>query len=386
MMWKQAGSQETRCSPLAQTRCADSHQANLQHGPPDLEKLFRQVIAKGFRLAGRRRQDPSSLPPKPVLSTLLPIVLVVSGLWGVSGFYTIGEAERGVVTRLGKYSHLVEPGLNWHPSLIDRVTAVNVASVKELAATGSMLTADENVVRVEMNVQYRVVDPVRYLYSVVNAEDSLRQATDSALRGVIGRSTMDRVLTEGRTIVRSETQREIEQTMLPYQMGLTVLDVNFQAARPPEEVKAAFDDAIAARENREQYVREAEAYANEVQPRANGQAQRILEDARAYKTRTVLEAEGESSRFNKILPEYHAAPKVTKQRLYLETMEKILAHTPKVLTGQQGNTVTLLPLEQLLKYQEKAQTPSKREAGSPTNDRSGSTIDDFSRQGGRDNG
>ncbi|WP_092671748.1 FtsH protease activity modulator HflK [Rosenbergiella nectarea] len=386
MMWKQAGSQETRCSPLAQTRCADSHQANLQHGPPDLEKLFRQVIAKGFRLAGRRRQDPSSLPPKPVLSTLLPIVLVVSGLWGVSGFYTIGEAERGVVTRLGKYSHLVEPGLNWHPSLIDRVTAVNVASVKELAATGSMLTADENVVRVEMNVQYRVVDPVRYLYSVVNAEDSLRQATDSALRGVIGRSTMDRVLTEGRTIVRSETQREIEQTMLPYQMGLTVLDVNFQAARPPEEVKAAFDDAIAARENREQYVREAEAYANEVQPRANGQAQRILEDARAYKTRTVLEAEGESSRFNKILPEYHAAPKVTKQRLYLETMEKILAHTPKVLTGQQGNTVTLLPLEQLLKYQENAQTPSKREAGSPTNDRSGSTIDDFSRQGGRDNG
>ncbi|SEQ14249.1 membrane protease subunit HflK [Rosenbergiella nectarea] len=385
-MWKQAGSQETRCSPLAQTRCADSHQANLQHGPPDLEKLFRQVIAKGFRLAGRRRQDPSSLPPKPVLSTLLPIVLVVSGLWGVSGFYTIGEAERGVVTRLGKYSHLVEPGLNWHPSLIDRVTAVNVASVKELAATGSMLTADENVVRVEMNVQYRVVDPVRYLYSVVNAEDSLRQATDSALRGVIGRSTMDRVLTEGRTIVRSETQREIEQTMLPYQMGLTVLDVNFQAARPPEEVKAAFDDAIAARENREQYVREAEAYANEVQPRANGQAQRILEDARAYKTRTVLEAEGESSRFNKILPEYHAAPKVTKQRLYLETMEKILAHTPKVLTGQQGNTVTLLPLEQLLKYQENAQTPSKREAGSPTNDRSGSTIDDFSRQGGRDNG
>ncbi|WP_241571634.1 FtsH protease activity modulator HflK [Rosenbergiella nectarea] len=386
MMWKQAGNQETRCSPSAQTRCADSHHANLQHGPPDLEKLFRQVIAKWFRLSGRRRQDPSSFPPKPVLSTLLPIVLVVSGLWGVSGFYTIGEAERGVVTRLGKYSHLVEPGLNWHPSLIDRVTAVNVASVKELAATGSMLTADENVVRVEMNVQYRVVDPVRYLYSVVNAEDSLRQATDSALRGVIGRSTMDRVLTEGRTIVRSETQREIEQTMLPYQMGLTVLDVNFQAARPPEEVKAAFDDAIAARENREQYVREAEAYANEVQPRANGQAQRILEDARAYKTRTVLEAEGESARFTKILPEYHAAPKVTKQRLYLETMEKILAHTPKVLTEQQGNTVTLLPLEQLLKYQENAKTPSKREAGSATNDRSGSSIDDFSRQGGRDNG
>jgi len=312
--------------------------------------------------------------------------LILPGLWAVSGFYTIGEGERGVITRLGKYSHLVDPGLNWRPALIDRLTAVNVASVKELAATGSMLTADENVVRVEMNVQYRVVDPMRYLYSVVNAEDSLRQATDSALRGVIGRSTMDRVLTEGRTIVRSETQREIEQTILPYQMGLAVLDVNFQAARPPEEVKAAFDDAIAARENREQYVREAEAYANEVQPRANGQAQRILEDARAYKTRTVLEAEGESARFNKILPEYRAAPTITKQRLYLETMEKILAHTPKVLSGQQGNTVSLLPLEQLWKQRGHVPNEVKSLPGNLSNDRQKSSLSRYSRQGGRNNG
>ena len=312
--------------------------------------------------------------------------MILPGLWAVSGFYTVGEGERGVVTRLGKYSHLVDPGLNWRPLFIDRVIAVNVASVKELAATGSMLTADENVVRVEMNVQYRVVDPVRYLYSVVNAEDSLRQATDSALRGVIGRSTMDRVLTEGRTVVRSETQREIEQTMLPYQMGLAVLDVNFQAARPPEEVKAAFDDAIAARENREQYVREAEAYANEVQPKANGQAQRILEDARAYKARTVLEAEGESARFNKILPEYRAAPKVTKQRLYLETMEKILARTPKVFMGQQGNTLSVLPLEQLLTQQDPAQALPKIRARSPTIEPNESTVGNYSRQGGRNNG
>jgi len=386
MMWKQAGSQETRCSALAQNSGADSQQPSLQHGPPDLEKLFRHAIAKWFTLSGRRRQGSSPSPSTPAFSMLIPVALILPGLWAVSGFYTIGEGERGVITRLGKYSQLVDPGLNWRPALIDRVTAVNVASVKELAATGSMLTADENVVRVEMNVQYRVVDPVRYLFSVVNAEDSLRQATDSALRGVIGRSTMDRVLTEGRTIVRSETQREIEQTMLPYQMGLAVLDVNFQAARPPEEVKAAFDDAIAARENREQYVREAEAYANEVQPRANGQAQRILEDARAYKARTVLEAEGESARFNKILPEYHAAPKVTKQRLYLETMEKILAQTPKVLTGQQGNTLSLLPLEQLLKSQYSAQTTSQNQAQRLKTESPGSALRNHSRQGGRDNG
>ncbi|WP_241622299.1 FtsH protease activity modulator HflK [Rosenbergiella australiborealis] len=385
MMWKHPGNQETRYRPLAHNSGADSQHASLQHGPPDLDKLIRHYLTKCFFRVKHRHGGTPPLNNKNYLLLVLPIVIVLSGLWFVSGFYTIGEAERGVVTRLGKFHHLVQPGLNWHPPFIDRVTAVNVASVKELATTGSMLTADENVVRVEMNVQYRVVDPERYLYSVVNAEDSLRQATDSALRGVIGRSTMDRVLTEGRTVVRSETQREIEQTILPYQMGLAVLDVNFQAARPPEEVKAAFDDAIAARENREQYVREAEAYANEVQPRANGQAQRILEDARAYKARTVLEAEGEAARFSKILPEYRAAPAVTKQRLYIETMEKILAGTPKVLNGQHGNTVTLLPLDQLFKRQEHPPSVGSSESKKTEFGIDGRHLGDFYRQGGRDN-
>nr|GFA20149.1 stomatin-like protein 2, mitochondrial [Tanacetum cinerariifolium] len=190
------------------------------------------------------------------------------------GFYTIKEAERGVVTHFGKFSHLVEPGLNWRPVFINNVQAVNVETVRELATSGIMLTSDENVVRVEMNVQYKITNPSNYLFSVAYPDDSLRQATDSALRGVIGRSTMDRILTEGRTLVRHDTQKEIEETIRPYHMGLTVLDVNFQTARPPEEVKSAFDDAIAARENREQYVREAESYANEVQPKAHGKAQR----------------------------------------------------------------------------------------------------------------
>lgn len=186
-------------------------------------------------------------------------------IWAASGFYTIKEAERGVVTRFGKFSHLVEPGLNWKPTFIDEVKPVNVEAVRELAASGVMLTSDENVVRVEMNVQYRVTNPEKYLYSVTSPDDSLRQATDSALRGVIGKYTMDRILTEGRTVIRSDTQRELEETIRPYDMGITLLDVNFQAARPPEEVKAAFDDAIAARENEQQYIREAEAYTNEVQ-------------------------------------------------------------------------------------------------------------------------
>ncbi len=142
-----------------------------------------------------------------------------------------------MVTRFGKFSHLVEPGLNWKPTFIDEVKPVNVEAVRELAASGVMLTSDENVVRVEMNVQYRVTNPEKYLYSVTSPDDSLRQATDSALRGVIGKYTMDRILTEGRTVIRSDTQRELEETIRPYDMGITLLDVNFQAARPPEEVK-----------------------------------------------------------------------------------------------------------------------------------------------------
>lgn len=155
--------------------------------------------------------------------------------------------------------------------------------MRELAASGVMLTSDENVVRVEMNVQYRVTNPEEYLFNVTNADDSLRQATDSALRAVIGKYTMDTILTEGRTVIRNDTQKVLEEIIRPYHMGITILDVNFRAARPPEEVKAAFDDAIAARENEQQYIREAEAYANEVQPRANGQAQRIWKMRRHIK-------------------------------------------------------------------------------------------------------
>lgn len=216
-------------------------------GPPDLDDIFRKLSKKLGGFGGGKNDGGQQAPGRG--GRLIGIVAVAAVvIWAGSGFYTIKEAERGVVTRFGKFSHLVEPGLNWKPTFIDQVRAVNVEAVRELAASGTMLTSDENVVRVEMNVQYRVTNPERYLFAVTSADDSLRQATDSALRGVIGRSTMDRILTEGRTVVRSDTQRELEETIRPYDMGITLLDVNFQAARPPEEVKAAFDDAIAARE------------------------------------------------------------------------------------------------------------------------------------------
>ena len=360
MAWNQPGNNGQDRDPWGSSNNqggnsgGNGNKGGREQGPPDLDDIFRKLSKKLGGLGGGKGSgsggNSTQSPRPPMGGRVVGIVAAaVVIIWAASGFYTIKEAERGVVTRFGKFSHLVEPGLNWKPTFIDDVTAVNVESVRELAASGVMLTSDENVVRVEMNVQYRVTDPERYLFSVTSADDSLRQATDSALRGVIGKYTMDRILTEGRTVIRSDTQRELEETIRPYNMGITLLDVNFQAARPPEEVKAAFDDAIAARENEQQYIREAEAYTNEVQPRANGQAQRILEEARAYRTQTILEAQGEVARFAKILPEYKAAPEITRERLYIETMEKVLSHTRKVLVNDKGGNLMVLPLDQMLK-------------------------------------
>lgn len=360
MAWNQPGNNGQDRDPWGSSNNqggnsgGNGNKGGREQGPPDLDDIFRKLSKKLGGLGGGKGGlgggSGSQGPRGPMGGRIVGIVAAAAVIiWAASGFYTIKEAERGVVTRFGKFSHLVEPGLNWKPTFIDNVQAVNVESVRELAASGVMLTSDENVVRVEMNVQYRVTDPERYLFSVTSADDSLRQATDSALRGVIGKYTMDRILTEGRTVIRSDTQRELEETIRPYNMGITLLNVNFQTARPPEEVKAAFDDAIAARENEQQYIREAEAYTNEVQPRANGQAQRILEEARAYKTQTVLEAQGEVARFAKILPEYKAAPEITRERLYIETMEKVLSHTRKVLVNDKGSNLMVLPLDQMLK-------------------------------------
>lgn len=265
MAWNQPGNNGQDRDPWGSSNNqggnsgGNGNKGGREQGPPDLDDIFRKLSkklgglggGKGSGSGGNSTQGPRPQMGGRVVGIVAAAVVII---WAATGFYTIKEAERGVVTRFGKFSHLVEPGLNWKPTFIDDVTAVNVESVRELAASGVMLTSDENVVRVEMNVQYRVTDPERYLFSVTSADDSLRQATDSALRGVIGKYTMDRILTEGRTVIRSDTQRELEETIRPYNMGITLLDVNFQAARPPEEVKAAFDDAIAARENEQQYI------------------------------------------------------------------------------------------------------------------------------------
>ena len=324
---------------------------NQEQSPPDIEEVFNNLLKKlggGNKKGGSNNTSPNM--PSFNLGKILPIAVVIGGIiWGASGFYTIKEAERGVTLRFGEFHSIVQPGLNWKPTFADKVIPVNVEQVRELKTQGAMLTKDENMVKVEMTVQYRVQNPEKYLFSVSNADNSLGQATDSALRYVIGHMTMNDVLTTGRAVVREDTWKALNDIIKPYDMGLEVIDVNFQSARPPEEVKDAFDDAIKAQEDEQRYIREAEAYAREKEPIARGDAQRIVEEATAYKDRIVLDAQGEVERLQRLLPEFKAAPDLLKERLYIQTMEKVMANTPKVmLDSNNGNNLTVLPLEKLM--------------------------------------
>ena len=222
-----------------------------------------------------------------------------------------------------------------------------------------MLTKDENVVKVEMDVQYRIADPYKYLYRVTNADDSLRQATDSALRAVIGDSLMDSILTSGRQQIRQSTQEALNQIIDSYDMGIVVVDVNFQSARPPEQVKDAFDDAIAAREDEERFIREAEAYKNEILPKATGRAERVKKEAQGYSERITNAALGEVAQFDKLLPEFKAAPKVTRDRLYIDAMENVYSKTSKVLIDSKSSgNLLYLPIDKLTGGHQKHATQS----------------------------
>lgn len=330
----------------------NQNRGNQEQSPPDIEEIFNNLLRKlggGNKKSGKNNGG-SDTPSAPIkLGKFAPLAVAIGLIaWGASGFYTIKEAERGVVLRFGELHSIVQPGLNWKPTFIDKVIPVNVEQIKELRTQGSMLTKDENMVKVEMTVQYRVQNPAKYLFSVSNADDSLAQATDSALRYVIGHMSMNDILTTGRAVVREDTWKALNDIIKPYDMGLEVIDVNFQSARPPEEVKDAFDDAIKAQEDEQRFIREAEAYAREKEPIARGDAQRIVEEATAYKDRVVLDAQGEVERLQRLLPEYKAAPDLLRERLYLQTMEKVMANTPKVMLDVNGNNLTVLPLEQLM--------------------------------------
>ncbi len=332
-------------------------------GPPDLDEVFNKLSQKLGGKFGKKGGGGSSIGGGGGAIGFGVIAIIAIAVWIFAGFYTIGEAERGVVLRLGKYDRIVDPGLNWRPRFIDEYEAVNVQAIRSLRASGLMLTKDENVVTVAMDVQYRVADPYKYLYRVTNADDSLRQATDSALRAVIGDSLMDSILTSGRQQIRQSTQETLNQIIDSYDMGLVIVDVNFQSARPPEQVKDAFDDAIAAREDEERFIREAEAYKNEILPKATGRAERLKKEAQGYNERVTNEALGQVAQFEKLLPEYQAASGVTRDRLYIDAMEEVYTNTSKVLIDSESSgNLLYLPIDKLAGQE--GQTDTKRKSKS----------------------
>jgi membrane protease subunit HflK len=345
MAWNEPGNNGDKNDPW-------KNRGNKEQGPPDLDKVFQDLANKiGGIFGGKPRPSggKSSSGGSIGFGIIVAIMVVV---WLFSGLYTIKEAERAIVLRFGEFHGLEAPGLSWKPTFIDNVEIVDVNAINTLSAGGDMLTKDENVVRVDFLVQFRIIDPRAYKFSVTDANDSLSQATDSALRYVVGHSMMDDVLTSGRESVRQLTRETMLEIITPYNMGLEIVDVNFKDARPPEEVKDAFDDAIAAQEDQVRFIKEAEAYAREIEPRARGQVKRMEQEAQAYAQRVTLEAEGKVARFSKLLPEYQAAPVVTRQRLYLETMEQVYSSTSKVLVDVEGGgNMMYLPLDKIMQQQ-----------------------------------
>ena len=252
--------------------------------------------------------------------------------------------------RFGEYVTTLQPGLNFRfPRPIERVLKVNVGQVRSVTHKAIMLTQDENIVDVELAVQWRIKDPQAYTFNVYAPEATLHQATESAVREVIGKSELDFVLTEGRSQIAQSQQKLIQQIMDDYNTGIIILGVEMQPAKPPDEVKAAFDDAIKAREDEQRLVNEAEAYRNDIIPKARGSAARIREESNAYKASVIAKAEGEGNRFSKLLTEYERAPAVTRQRLYLDAIESVLGNTNKVLLDTKGNNnLMYIPIDRIM--------------------------------------
>ncbi|ARC54795.1 hypothetical protein AOQ88_00830 [Candidatus Riesia sp. GBBU] len=328
----------------------------------DINKFISKIFKDFYYLYNKSyiKKQNEIKNPKNIFNFFLLSLLFILVIWITSGFYTIKESDRGIVFRFGKYIRTVEPGLNWKMNLIEKVVFVNVETIREQSTKGIMLTSDENVIQVEMNVQYRVLDPSKYLFNVVDPDNSLRQAIDSSVRGVIGLSKMEKILTTNRSKIRDETKKELESIIDFYNMGISILDVNFQTARPPEAVKDSFDDVIAAREEEQKTIREAQAYQNEVLPLAKGNAKKIVEEAIAYKSSVVLKAKGEVENFSKMLDEYRITPSITKERLYIETMEKIFQNKGKVFVSENKDNIFLISMKNS-EYEEKDKFYSNKE-------------------------
>ncbi|MCF8175013.1 MAG: FtsH protease activity modulator HflK [Burkholderiaceae bacterium] len=353
-------------------------------GPPDLEELWRDFNRRLSGLLGNKGGGNSgggdsgnrmpSISPKQFGGGIGIILMLVAAIWLASGFYIVDASQRGVVLQFGRYNETTEPGLRWRlPWPIQSNEIVNLTGVRtvEVGYRGTdknkvpkealMLTDDENIVSVLFAVQYLLKDPKDYLFNNRNPDDAVMQAAETAIREVVGKNKMNFVLYEGRDQIAANTQKLIQDILDRYKTGIQIRSVNMQGTQPPEQVQAAFDDAVKAGQDRERQKNEGQAYANDVIPRARGAASRLKEESEGYRQRIIVTAEGDASRFKQILTEYSKAPEVTRSRMYLETVEQVYANTSKVMLDAKGSgNLLYLPLDKLM--QVTAAAPQSAEA------------------------
>ena len=321
-------------------------------GPPDLDEVFKNLKNKfgGLLGSGGKGKIPN-VPSGSPNSTVVVIAIVILLLaWAATGIYIVDEGWRGVETRFGKRTVVTQAGPHWHfPYPIEDVELVNVSEIRTRQKNSKMLTSDENIVVMSIELQYNVKDAQQFAFEVFDPDLALEQAAETAIREVVGNNDMDLIITEGRAIVGSATKEIMQEILDYYKTGINVVQVNMDEAQPPEEVQDAFNDAIKAREDEQRIINEANAYRNDVVPKARGEGEGLLEQAEAYKTRVIKSAQGETSRFNQLLVEYQLAPEVTRERLYIDTLQSVMERSPKVMVDVEGgNSLMLLPLDQLL--------------------------------------
>jgi membrane protease subunit HflK len=313
-------------------------------GPPDIDEALKKLKEKlGFLGGGSGSGNGGG-------KGLVPISLfVIAVLWGLLGFYQVDQKEQALVLRLGKYHDTLGAGLKWNPPIVDKVVIVPVTEERQYSARGLMLTQDENIVEISLTVQYNIANARDFVLNIKEPETSLKQATDSALRHVVGSTGLDGVISTGREQVAEGTAQKLQDLLDIYGSGINVVKINIEEARPPTEVKAAYDDVIKAREDLERLVNEAQAYSNGIIPEARGQAQRLREEANGYKSQVVSKSEGEAKRFTKLLAEYKKAPEVTRERLYIDAIEQVMTNSSKVLMDTEGgNNMLYLPLDKIM--------------------------------------
>lgn len=330
---------------------------NNQDGPPDLDEVVKKMQQKFGGIFGKKggKGSGSGMSGEPSGMGFYFVVFGILGIiWVIYDMtYTIQQAERGVVLRFGKYVETIQPGLNFRfPRPIEKVYKIDVKKIYNFTDKASMLTSDENLVEVELFIQYQIEKPEKFLFDVrwpnSNPDMVLRSIMESSVRDIIGKSVMDYVLTDGRTEIASKTRELMQEILNEYETGLLISELKLQYAKPPEEVKAAFDDAIKAREDEIRAKNEAEAYRNDIIPKARGKSERDIADAKAYKAQVIDQAKGDASRFEQVLAEYEKAPKVTRDRLYLETVEQVMANNRKVVIDvDSGNNLMYLPLDKI---------------------------------------